>query len=197
MSPSLYLASQSPRRRELLSQIGVLYDVISVSVPEQHESGEPPEDYVSRLAASKSSAGWEASRRDAPVLGADTIVVADERILEKPRDREEAIAMLLELSGREHRVLTAVAVTSNQGQSGVISQSKVHFRDISREEAERYWDSGEPEDKAGGYAIQGFGAVFVASLQGSYSGVVGLPLMETQAILAEHGVAVWNRPTIN
>jgi septum formation protein len=189
-SVDLLLASQSPRRQELLKQIGVRFAVIQVQVPEVHTAGESAADYVSRLALAKAGAGSEV-RPDLPVLGADTVVVHRGTILEKPRDREHAVAMLKQLSGATHQVLTGIAVAYGGRQQVRVVTSEVRFREIAQEEAERYWATGEPRDKAGGYGIQGMGAVFVAHLAGSYSNVVGLPLTETRALLAEFEVPVW------
>lgn len=192
----LYLASQSPRRRELLSQIGVKYQVLSVAVPEEQQAGESPEAYVQRLACEKSQAGWQqltSSTDDTPpgpVLGADTLIEVDGRVLEKPANEADALSMMAALSGRSHRVLSAVALTSTQGTRSRLSSTEVVFRKVSPDEALRYWRTGEPVDKAGGYAIQGLGAIFVERLSGSYSGVVGLPLSETRELLEEYGVTV-------
>jgi septum formation protein len=186
----LLLASQSPRRQELLQQIGVRFSVIQVQVPEVPNAGESPVDYVARLALDKAKAG-SALREDLPVLGADTVVVHRGAILEKPRDRQHALAMLSNLAGDTHRVLTGIAVCRGEKQQVRVVTSEVTFRAIGPEEAERYWNTGEPCDKAGGYGIQGMGAVFVAHLAGSYSNVVGLPLTETQALLAYFQVPVW------
>lgn len=186
----LLLASKSPRRRELLQQIGVSFEVLDVNVPERRDAHERPEQYVQRLAAQKSRAGT-VLRADVPVLGADTIVVCAERILEKPRDQTDAQAMLTQLSGATHQVYTAIALTQGKRQRVSLCCSDVTFRDILPDEIERYWHTGEGADKAGGYGIQGLAAVFVAELRGSYSNVVGLPLMETQQLLAEFDVPVW------
>ena len=192
----LYLASQSSRRRELLQQIGVVFDVIPVSVHEQHLAGESPSGYVQRLALEKSLAGWsycaDTGMPECPVLGADTLGEIDGRLLEKPRDRDDAREMLLAMSGREHTVLSAVAVTSERGQDCMLAETRVTFRPVSEIEITRYWDTGEPADKAGAYAIQGFGALFVQRIHGSYSAVVGLPLQETRILLERHGVPYWN-----
>jgi septum formation protein len=192
----VYLASGSPRRRELLQQIGVPFRVIASSVDETAQSGEAPREYVARLAAAKAEAGWLArplADAAAPVLAADTAVILDDRILGKPRDRADALAMLLNLSGRTHQVLTAVALLSTAGIESRISHSLVTFRNIQAAEAGAYWDTGEPRDKAGGYAIQGGAAIFVAELRGSYSGVMGLPLFETAELLMSAGVAHWRK----
>ena len=195
----IYLASASPRRRELLQQIGVSFRLIGADLDETPMAGEAPAGYVSRLALAKADAGWQRSRGmcdardayDAPVLAADTAVVLDGRILGKPQDQADAAAMLLELSGRTHQVLTAVAVRSAAGNEVKISESWVAFRPVDAAEAAAYWNTGEPRDKAGGYAIQGYAAVFIADLKGSYSGVMGLPLFETAALLNAAGVAIW------
>ena len=152
--------------------------------------------YVERLARAKAEAGLASVGGPAVVLGADTAVVLDGRILGKPENREHALAMLGDLAGREHQVLTAVALSDGQCCLSVCVTSKVRFRPISVEEAQRYWASGEPADKAGGYAIQGLGAVFVTGLQGSYSAVVGLPLSETAELLAQFGIAWWQVPAL-
>ena len=192
---SIYLASGSPRRRELLRQIGVSFQVIGTDLDETALQGESPLAYVSRLAQAKAAVGWERSRDlgPAPVLAADTAVVLDGRILGKPAGAENAMAMLLELSGRTHEVLTAVALRSSSGIEVKISRSTVTFRSIDPSEARAYWKTGEPSDKAGAYAIQGYAAVFISDLQGSYSGVMGLPLFETAALLEAAGVTCWHR----
>ena len=194
MSPNfVYLASNSPRRRELLQQIGVQFRLIGAELDETPLPGETPPAYVSRLAAAKAEAGWQRRRdpADAPVLAADTAVVLDGRILGKPRDRNDAESMLRQLSGRTHQVLTAVAVRSAGGNEIRVSRSLVTFRSIEPAEAAAYWDCGEPRDKAGAYAIQGYAAVFIADLKGSYSGVMGLPLFETAELLKSAGVPSW------
>lgn len=196
----IYLASGSPRRRELLRQIGVSFRVIGAELDETARSGESAAAYVSRLAEAKAAVGWEGSRelrggdlRGGPVLAADTAVVLEGEILGKPADMSDAIAMLLKLSGRAHQVLTAVALRTVGGLEVRVSRSSVTFRSIDPGEARAYWDTGEPRDKAGAYAIQGYAAVFIADLQGSYSGVMGLPLFETAELLKAAGVACWQR----
>jgi septum formation protein len=191
----IYLASGSPRRRELLQQIGVPFRVVSTDLDETAFAHEPPLAYVSRLAQAKATVGWERSRDSggAAVLAADTAVVLDARILGKPAGMDDAIAMLLQLSGRTHEVLTAVALRSSLGIQVKVSHSAVTFRSIDRNEARAYWDTGEPSDKAGAYAIQGYAAIFIADLKGSYSGVMGLPLFETAALLEAAGVMCWQR----
>jgi septum formation protein len=186
----VYLASQSPRRRELLQQIGVPFRPLDIAVDEAVRDGEAAPAYVVRLAIAKAEAGWRATHAG-PVLGADTAVVLDGRILGKPRDRDDAVRMLGELSGRTHAVLTAVAVCDANGTAWRMSQSEVSFRDIAPRECSDYADTGEPLDKAGAYAIQGYGAVFVEQLRGSYSGVMGLPMFETAALLAAAGLPRW------
>jgi len=191
----VYLASASPRRRALLLQIGVPFQILSVSVDESVAPGEAPFDYVSRLAGAKASQGRLQSLKDGsavrPVLAADTAVVIDGEILGKPVDCEDAVRMLRLLSGRTHEVLTAVALSTAGRLESAVSRSDVTFRTISEMEARDYWNTGEPRDKAGGYAIQGHGAVFVAELRGSYSGVMGLPLYETAEFLRLAGVPRW------
>ncbi|MFV3330604.1 Maf family protein [Pseudomonas sp. NY15437] len=189
----LYLASSSPRRRELLTQIGLPFHIVPASIDETPEAGETAHAYVERLARSKAQAGLNflAQRADVCVLGADTAVVLDGRILGKPVDRDDALAMLQALSGREHEVLTAVAVADRDRCEARVVSSRVTFRAVSAEEAERYWETGEPQDKAGGYAIQGLAAVFVSRVEGSYSAVVGLPLCETSALLADFSIPSW------
>ncbi|MCP1648930.1 MULTISPECIES: Maf family protein [Pseudomonas aeruginosa group] len=189
----LYLASSSPRRRELLTQIGLPFHIVPASIDETPEAGESAYAYVERLARSKALAGLNflAQRADVCVLGADTAVVLDGRILGKPVDRDDALAMLQALSGREHEVLTAVAVADRDRCEARVVSSRVTFRAVSAEEAERYWETGEPQDKAGGYAIQGLAAVFVSRVEGSYSAVVGLPLCETSALLADFSIPSW------
>jgi septum formation protein len=189
----VYLASGSPRRRELLAQIGVPFQVLTVTVDEAHLPGELPDAYVLRLARQKADAGWRArpALSASPVLAADTTVVLDGKILAKPTDRRDGERMLRELGGRTHEVLTAVAVATTPGLSSRTSRSEVTFRAISAAEARDYWATSEPLDKAGGYAIQGGAAVFVADLKGSYSGVMGLPLFETAELLEQAGVPHW------
>jgi septum formation protein len=181
----VYLASGSPRRRELLNQIAVPFQVLEVTVDESVLPGEPPEAYVVRLARLKAGAGWgiRPAARAAPVLAADTTVVLDGNILGKPTDARDGPRMLLELSGRTHLVLTAIALASAAGVQSRLSRSEVTLRIISAAEALDYWNTGEPRDKAGGYAIQGRAAIFIAELRGSYSGVMGLPLYETAELI--------------
>ncbi len=186
----IYLASASPRRRALLDQLGVSYVRLHVSVDERQRPNEDPEGYVARLAVAKARGGWDGlgARPNRPVLGADTAVVVDDMVLGKPHDRSEAITMLESMSGRAHRVFSAVALVAGARQAMRVQQSSVWFRALRREECADYWDTGEPKDKAGGYAIQGRAAVFISRLEGSYSGVMGLPLFETANLLRDFGV---------
>ena len=193
---ALFLASASPRRRELLTQIGVPYSLITASIDETPLPTENAEQYVQRLAREKALAGLRMAGVDACVLGADTTVVLNGRILGKPADRDEGLTMLAGLSGNEHQVLTAIALASPQRCEVRLVASRVRFRPITPDEAQRYWDSGEPLDKAGGYAIQGWGAVFVSELHGSYSAVVGLPLCETAQLLDTFGVPRWTKSAV-
>jgi len=189
-SGTLVLASASPRRRELLTQIGVSFTVMAADVDERVLPGEAPDAYVQRLAVAKACA-LAARGVSAPVLGADTTVVVDGRLLGKPASADDAFAMLCALSGREHEVLTAVALNAGGRVTAALSRTRVRFR--ARDDAliARYVASGEPMDKAGAYGIQGFGAVLVERIDGSYSGVVGLPLAETAALLLAAGVGIW------
>jgi septum formation protein len=194
-SPSLYLASQSPRRRELLQQIGVAHQVVSADVIEVPRMQESPSDYVQRLAREKAEAGLASVKRLAlapkPVLGADTIVVINNEILEKPQSPEHAAEMLRKLAGTTHQVMTAVAMAADNKLEIKLSVTDVVFRALSEQEIAAYWASGEPRDKAGGYAIQGLGAVFVQQIRGSYTGVVGLPIEQTVLLLNEFAVPYW------
>ncbi|OZY42082.1 septum formation inhibitor Maf [Pseudomonas fragi] len=198
---SLYLASGSPRRRELLTQIGVPFTVVSAAIDETPLQNESPVAYVERLAREKAQAGRQQLLKSIPagafcVLGADTAVVLDERILGKPVDEADALAMLMALSGRVHEVLTAIAIIDAGRCETRVVRSQVRFRNISKQEASLYWASGEPRDKAGGYAIQGLAAVFVAGLNGSYSAVVGLPVCETAELLGHFGIPYWQNLTV-
>ena len=191
LTPVLRLASASPRRRELLAQIGVPHTVEVADVDETVRDGEVVIAYVERVARAKAETVWQRAR-DLPVLGADTTVVLDGISLGKPRDRAHGLAMLEALAGREHRVLTTVALVTAAGTHSLTSASTVRMRASTAQERSRYWETGEPRDKAGGYAIQGLGAVFIESLRGSFSGVMGLPLFETAQLLAQAGVPCWS-----
>jgi nucleoside triphosphate pyrophosphatase len=188
--PVICLASMSPRRRELLAQIGVPHAVVAAHVDEDLLPSEAPADYVVRLARLK--AATVRQRGEAlPVLAADTTVVLEGTVYGKPAGRTDALAMLESLAGKTHQVLTAVVLATEQGVALRLNCSSVRFRNIERAEMEAYWATGEPRDKAGGYAIQGYGAVFVTALSGSYSGVMGLPLFETAELLHEAGIRCW------
>jgi septum formation protein len=188
---SIYLASQSPRRRELLQQIGVPHTVVNVDVSEQPHAGESAQEFAVRVALDKARAGWHATpgRERRPVLGADTVVVAGDDILGKPRDRDAALSMLRLLSGRTHEVTTAIALVADR-EAVRISTSSVTFRTVSETECAAYWETGEPADKAGAYAVQGLAAIFISRIEGSYSGVMGLPLFETAQLLKEFGIEI-------
>ena len=192
---TLYLASGSPRRRELLMQIGVPFLSQIVPIDENPLPDELPVAYVERLARAKAQAGLAAlsQPQEAVVLGADTAVVLDGRILGKPADAAEAQATLTALSGRSHQVLTAVALASPTRVAVRVVSSLVSFRPLRAEEIAAYWASGEPQDKAGSYAIQGLAAVFVSQLHGSYSAVVGLPLCETAQLIDAFGLPRWTK----
>ncbi len=185
--PVLHLASSSPRRREILAALGVPFSFAGVDIDESRAPGEPVSEMVLRLAGAKAQA---AVGKRIPVLGADTIVVLDDRVFGKPDSQFDALDMLKALSGRTHRVLTAVAVINDGTLETATAETKVRFRDIHPDEALAYWQSGEPQGKAGSYAIQGLGGVFVESLHGSYSGVVGLPVYETAELLKNAGIVV-------
>ena len=200
--PSIYLASKSPRRQELLRQIGVEFEELLLreaagrkrDVLESPRKDEPPQEYVKRIARTKASIGWHRMGRRGltprPVLAADTEVVLDGAVLGKPDDASAAVQMLEVLSGRAHDVITAVAVRWNAQISLGVAASRVSFRTLGRDEIERYVATGEPFDKAGGYAVQGRAAIFIRRLEGSYSAVMGLPLFETADILSKIGYHV-------
>ena len=192
-APQICLASASPRRRELLAQLGVAHVVAPADIDESRRDGEAPGDYVLRMALEKARrvAAEPALSRGLPVLGADTSVVVQGGVLGKPADAAESRAMLELLSARVHEVLSAVALVSACGTQSRLSRTEVRFRAITADEAAAYWRCGEPRDKAGGYAIQGRAAAFVESISGSYSGVVGLPLFETAQLLEAAGIAPW------
>jgi len=190
--PVVVLASASPRRRALLDQLGVSFEPFTVDIPEVRRDREPAEEFVLRLALAKARVGQAGVRRSgAVVIGADTVVVLDGEIMGKPADRETALGMLQRLSGKTHRVLSAVAAVQGDRDAARLSVSRVTFRALSRSECEAYWATGEPADKAGAYGIQGRAAMFVSHLEGSYSGVMGLPLYETAELLAGFAVDVF------
>ena len=200
--PQLYLASRSPRRAELLRQIGVAFEPLLLregygrdrDVVEEALDAEPPAHYVERMARTKAQVAWQRMQNrklaPRPVLGADTEVALGHVIFGKPRDAKDAAAMLARLAGRTHEVLTAVAVRVDERTDVEVSLSRVTLRKLSATEIERYVETGEPMDKAGAYAIQGRAAAFVTRIEGSYSGVMGLPLAETATLLARAGIAV-------
>lgn len=187
----LILASASPRRTEILQQIGVRHLVQSANIDETPKLDEPAIDYVQRMALEKAQAIISKSAKKIPVLGADTSVVCDAQIFGKPKNKQQALEMLTTLSGRSHQVLTAVAMGDIEDCSVAISSTEVFFRKLSEQECLSYWNTGEPKGKAGGYAIQGYGAVFIELIKGSYSGVVGLPIEETSKLLQAFGVPIW------
>ena len=189
----LVLASASPRRKALLEQIGLSFSVQPVDIDETPLPGEDPGHYVERLARTKAETGIsQIHDNDALVLGSDTTVVCDGVILGKPQDRDQGLSMLRQLSGRSHKVMTAVALAGQYGCYARLAITEVHFRALSDAEILAYWETGESVDKAGGYGIQGRGAVFVDAIYGSYSAVVGLPLQETAELLAEAQQPVWS-----
>ena len=185
-SPSLILASSSPRRRELLAAVGLEFEIRVADVDETRLDEESANDMVVRLAQAKATA--LPIDAGTVVIGADTAVVLTGEIFGKPRDEDDAVDMLTRLSGRAHEVLTGVAVATAEDVLSAVSATVVRFRDIGPDEARRYWQSGEPCDKAGAYAIQGLGGLFVEAIEGSYSGVVGLPVFETAALLQKAGI---------
>ena len=184
----LHLASQSPRRQEILTALGLEFSAAGVDVEERRLEAEAPDVMVLRLAKAKADAA--AAPAGTIVIGADTAVVLGDTVFGKPSDCDEAIAMLTALSGKTHLVMTGVAVRSAAGLQSAVSTTEVRFREISPDEALAYWQSGEPRDKAGAYAIQGRGGIFVAAISGSYSGVVGLPVFETARLLRNAGLDI-------
>ncbi|MCW8963132.1 MAG: Maf-like protein [Gammaproteobacteria bacterium] len=184
---SIVLASGSPRRHELLLQLGITHKVLPVDVEEVCQSSESADECVQRLALEKARTAFLLKPR-ALVIGSDTMVIINGKILGKPRDRADGLQMLECLSGREHEVLTAVALVGAGRELSGVQRSKVRFRQLSYAEIEAYWETGEPHDKAGSYAIQGRAAQFIESLEGSFSGVMGLPLYETAQLLREFGI---------
>ncbi len=189
----IFLASQSPRRQELLAQLQVTFDVIDVNVHEQRQQGEAPWDYVNRVAREKAGAGLLqlAGSPGAVVMGADTDVVLAGTVLGKPENAGQAFEMLRALSGQTHEVITAVWLISAGMEAHCVVRSKVRFAAITDAEIHAYIASGEPFGKAGAYAIQGRGAAFIESIEGSYSGIMGLPLHETYQLLQQFNVPVW------
>jgi septum formation protein len=186
--PELHLASSSPRRKELLSALGLEFTAAGVDVEETRLPGESPQAMVIRLAAAKAEAAVVPA--GTAVLGSDTAVVLGTTVFGKPRDEADCLAILGALSGKTHEVMTGVALRRSSGIATVLSITEVRFREIGQDEALAYWQSGEPRDKAGAYGIQGRGGVFVESIRGSYSGVVGLPVFETAELLAAAGIGI-------
>lgn len=187
---NIILASASPRRQQLLDQINIRYHVMPVDVDESAQAGESATELVQRLARLKAETAWQHSDKKRPVLGADTLGVIDNTLLVKPTDYEDAKRMLSRMSMHWHEILSAVALRSVEGTETTLSITRVLFRAISTAEIEAYWHSGEPVDKAGAYAIQGQGAVFIERIEGSYSGVMGLPLYETHHLLEQQRLKV-------
>lgn len=187
----LILASASPRRAELLRQLGVRHRVEPADVDESVWPDEAPEAYVRRVTAAKAAAG-AARAPGRAVLAADTAVLVGTELFGKPRDQREGLAMLETLSGRVHHVLTAVALAVGPDVQTALSSTAVTFRATTAAERLRYWQTGEPQGKAGGYAVQGYAAAFITRLDGSYSGVMGLPLAETAALLTAAGIGIWD-----
>ncbi|MCP3868061.1 MAG: septum formation inhibitor Maf [Gammaproteobacteria bacterium] len=188
MSAEFYLASTSPRRRQLLEQLGMEPTVLRIDLDESRQRDETPEVYVLRLASTKAEKGRSLLPiPQHPVLAADTAVVIGNQILGKPLDHHQGVSMLQQLSGRQHEVLTAVALLNDRMETR-LTRNRVTFRQITIPEAQAYWETGEPADKAGGYAIQGLGALFISHIEGSYSGVMGLPLFETAQLLQNAGI---------
>ena len=190
----VFLASRSPRRRQLLLQLGVCFQCLDLEINEQAKSGEAAADLVPRLALEKARAGMVLAPGQQPVLGADTEVVLDGEVLGKPADFAAAVTMLRRLSGREHLVYSAVAL-AQQECAVLTSVTRVRFRTLAREEVENYCRAGEPFGKAGAYAIQGYAAAFIEYIKGSYSGVMGLPLFETAKLLSDFGIPMGTQGT--
>ena len=190
--PRLFLASRSPRRRELLARLGCVFELLDVDVPEQRHATETPAHYVRRVARAKAMAGWAQVRGSCPalVLGADTEVVLDDTVFGKPADAAQALDMLRRLSGREHRVLSALCLLGADGERNALVHSTVRFEALDVQTLRAYVASGEPFGKAGAYAIQGYAESFVSRLAGSHSAVMGLPLHETAGLLRAAGVHV-------
>ena len=191
MTPDLILASASPRRSELLNQVGLAHTIQAADIDETPLNKEAPADYVLRVAHAKSLAIYQQCNKNAVVLAADTSVVLGSTIMGKPENLQRAIAMLSSLSANTHQVYSAVSIRGQKTQQ-VLSVSDVTFRAISEQEIIQYWKTGEPADKAGAYAIQGLASIFIQSIQGSFSGIMGLPLFETAQLLANEGIQIFN-----
>lgn len=189
---ALVLGSSSPRRRDLLAQIGIDFDIVTPDIDEAPLAGEVSEDYADRMSREKANTIVRSIGHDRPVLCADTVVTVDDQILGKPGDRDECVQTLMMLSGREHQVSSSVTLVDRTGhQASTLVTTRVLFRTLNTDECERYWQTGEPRDKAGSYGIQGKGAIFVKGIFGSYSNVVGLPLFETATLLMSAGIVCW------
>jgi septum formation protein len=186
MQPTLVLASQSPRRAELIGRLGLTFDTVPADIDERYLPHEEPPAHAERLAAEKAQT-IAARRPDALVVGSDTIVVVDGDVLGKPRDAAHAVEMLMRLSGREHEVCTGIAVAQGARTESALERVRVHFREIDRHAAERYVATGEPMDKAGAYGIQGFGSALVERIQGDYFSVMGLPVVRMLALIERFG----------
>ena len=196
MNHQLVLASKSPRRQELLTQLGFTFDCLPADIDESVRQNESPNDYVDRLAREKSQCIAQQVNANCVVLGSDTSVIIGDKILGKPRDLTDCIQMLTELSGQKHQVITGVAVTNQAETLSTLVTTDVYFKRLTQDEITRYWQSGEPCDKAGGYGIQGVGGQFVKRIEGSYSAVVGLPLYETAQLLAKYQLPMLNYATL-
>ena len=189
MNPQIILASNSPRRAELVTQLGVFYHINAVNVDETPLKDESPLNYVQRVAALKSAATLKQDQTGLPILAADTAVILDNHIMGKPKNQQHAAQMLAQLSAKTHQVYSAISFRGVEHWQ-VVNITKVSFRNILPSEIEAYWKSGEPTDKAGGYAIQGLGSIFIESIQGSFSAVMGLPLFETAELLEKQGINI-------
>lgn len=183
MNQKIYLASTSPRRYELLRLLAIPFEQLKIAIIEQPKLNEMPDDYVIRLAKEKAQAGVEIAEKNFPVLGADTVVVFENTLLEKPKNKQHAAHMLHSLSGKTHQVLTAIAFADHNKYITDLVKTEVEFRKLSQQDIEAYIETGEPMDKAGAYAIQGMGGAFIKRINGSYHAVVGLPLVETRVLL--------------
>ena len=192
------LASKSPRRRQLLDQLGVQYDLLAANIDETAFAGEEPQAYVKRMCCEKARKVWQAELfdRQVPVLASDTAVILDHSILGKPVDEQEGKSMLQQLSAREHWVMTGVVMLFNETERFVLSQTKVCFKALTELDISAYWRTGEGRDKAGSYAIQGKAASFIERIEGSFSGVMGLPLFETTQLLEAFNVDYWKAETL-
>lgn len=207
--PQLYLATRSPRRRTLIEQLGFSYETLDVDIGEQPFQDEDPADYVARLAVEKARVGWDqVSAQRIPVVGADTCIVLNHRIIGKVENRQDGIALLKEFSANSHVVLTGIAMvgpalvgTESESNNSKIKEcvrvntSKVTFRALTDEECEHYWETDEPSGKAGGYAIQGIAGSFIEKLEGSYSSVMGLPLCDLTELMSEFGIKWYDAHT--